>query len=417
MCLLVRAAQVAPDKGIFIIPQGHTKSTPERITYARLLQQAGVLGHLVRAIPVVKSDTVIILHLDNHRDNILWLWAIIAAGLVPAVSTPFTNDLDQRKKHFLHLKDVLHDPIVISRNKLVSEFAIIDGSLPIFTIESLASQIQNGSLETNVSYISSSPLEEGLSKYGESIFALMLTSGSAGHAKAVVLRHGQVISALVGKSAFHQTTGDDVFLNLSGMNHVANLTEIHLHSMYLAAEQVHVHAVDVIAQPMLYLQLIERHAASYSFAPNFFLASVRKVVQAFTPTEKNPLPDISSMRSLISGGEANPTGLAATLSQLLAKLGAPEHFIRPDFGMTETCAGSIYNVDCPAFDLTHGKEFTSLSRCIPGMKMRVTHSGADGAVVVLKANEVGNLEVTGANVFNKYFNNPEATASSFAANE
>ncbi|ROW11307.1 hypothetical protein VMCG_01024 [Cytospora schulzeri] len=405
--VLVRAAQVAPEKGMTIIPQGHTKSTPERITYSQLLQKAGVLSRLVRTIPGVKPDSIILLHLDNHRDNILWLWAIVAAGLVPAVSTPFTNDLDQRKKHLLHLKDVLRDPVVITREKLVSEFAIIDGSLPIHTIESLASQVRN------VPGNSSTLLEEGMSKSSESIFALMLTSGSTGHAKAVVLRHGQVVSALFGKSAFHQTTGDDVFLNWIGMDHVANLTEIHLHAMYLASEQVHVHAVDVIAQPMLYLQLIERYAASYSFAPNFFLASVRKAVQAFSPTEKNPLPDISSMRSLISGGEANPTGLAASLSQLLAKLGAPAHFIRPGFGMTETCAGSIYNVECPTFDLTHGREFTSLGHCIPGMKMRVTRPGADGLDVPLKANEVGNLEVTGANVFNQYFNNPEATASSF----
>lgn len=413
--VLVRAAQVAPEKGMTIIPHGNTKSTPERITYPQLLQKAGVLSRLVRAIPGVKSDTIILLHLDNHRDNILWLWAIIAAGLVPAVSTPFTNDLDQRKKHLLHLKDVLRDPIVITREKLVSEFAVMDGSLPIYTIGALASKIQDGPLEANVLSNSSAFLEEGMNKSSESIFALMLTSGSTGHAKAVALRHGQVVSALAGKSAFHQTSSDDVFLNWIGMDHVANLTEIHLHSMYLGAEQVHVHAVDVIAQPMLYLQLIERHAASYSFAPNFFLASVRKAVQAFLPTEKNPLPNISSMRSLISGGEANPTGLAASLSLSLAKLGAPEHFIRPGFGMTETCAGSIYNAQCPTFDMTHGKEFTSLGHCIPGMKMRVTRAGADGVDVVLKANEVGNLEVTGTMVFNQYFNNPEATASSFTA--
>lgn len=415
--VLVRAALITPEKGMTIIPQGRTKSTPERITYSKLLQQAAVLSRLVREIPGVKSDTIVLLHLDNHNDNIVWLWAIIAAGLVPAISTPFTNDLEQRKKHLLHLRDVLHDPVVITRENLLSEFAVADGAFATVTIESLASKVHDGLPGTSDTLPSnSSPplLEEGLSKPSESIFALMLTSGSTGHAKAVVLRHGQVVSALNGKSAYHQTTGDDVFLNWIGMDHVANLTEIHLHSMYLGAEQVHVHAVDVIAQPMLYLQLIERYAASYSFAPNFFLASVKKAVQGFTPTEKSPLPDLSSMRLLISGGEANPTALAASLSQTLSKLGAPEHLIRPGFGMTETCAGSIYNAECPTVDLKHGKEFTSLGKCIPCMRMRVTRTQAGGAgAVVLAANEVGNLEVTGANVFNEYFNNPEATASSF----
>jgi hypothetical protein len=35
----------------------------------------------------------------------------------------------------------------------------------------------------------------------------------------------------VGKSQHHQTTEDDVFLNWTGLDHVANLTEIHLHAL------------------------------------------------------------------------------------------------------------------------------------------------------------------------------------------
>jgi acyl-CoA synthetase (AMP-forming)/AMP-acid ligase II len=107
----------------------------------------------------------------------------------------------------------------------------------------------------------------------------MLTSGSTGNPKAVCLRHGQIISSLVGKATYHQTGHNDVFLNWIGMDHVANLTEIHLHAIALGAEQIHVPAVDLLANPLLFLDLIDRHRVSYSFAPNFFLASVKKALE------------------------------------------------------------------------------------------------------------------------------------------
>lgn len=205
------------------------------------------------------------------------------------------------------------------------------------------------------------------------------------------------------------------------MDHVANLTEVHLHAMYLGAEQVHAHAGDLITQPLLFLRLLERHCVSYTFAPNFFLSSVKKALEARGiatagangKVNGSGQPDLSSLRLLISGGEANSTALAASLTQALVRLGAHKHCIRPGFGMTETCAGSIYNTECPTFDVQHGREFTSLGHCIPCMRMRVTRPDILGASVPLKPGETGNLEVKGANVFSEYFNNREATESSF----
>ena len=403
--VLVRAAQTAPDKGLSIYPHGQTKTAPHRITYSHLLREAVALSQVVRNIPGLTPETIILLHLDCHQHNVLWLWATIAAGLVPAISTPFTNDLEQRRKHLLHLKGVLQDPIVITRQGLVSDLAVAEGSMRIFTVEDL--EKNKDALPERVRVNVDCP--HAFSKTDNDLFALMLTSGSTGHAKAVSLRHGQVITALLGKSRYHRTNYHDVFLNWIGMDHVANLTEIHLHAMILGAEQVHVHAVDLLAQPMTFLNLIGSHQASYTFAPNFFLASVKKALEGFTPSQADPLPNLSSLRALISGGEANSTALANALSELFSHLGAPRHFLRPGFGMTETCAGSIYGTKCPTFDTAHGREFTSLGRCIPCMSMRV--SRPRGGLV--PANEVGVLEVGGANVFGGYFNNPEATESAF----
>lgn len=77
--------------------------------------------------------------------------------------------------------------------------------------------------------------------------------------------------------------------------------------------------------------------------------------------------------------------------------------------MTETCAGSIYNRDCPSYDVSQKSEFASLGSCVPGISMRITSDTGD----VVGKNEIGNLEVSGPIIFGEYFNNPKATAESF----
>lgn len=421
--VLGRAAQLWPERGISIITgskggRGTSDPSSDKITYRQLLSQAHALSRAVLAIPGIRQDTVVLLHLDKHADNIPWLWAITAAGLVPAISTPFTSDPEQRKKHLAHLKNVLRDPVVITREGLVPEFAMMDHPFPIHTIEALAKGVEHGGdLASDPVPLLPDARSPTAHSMQQDLFCLMLTSGSTGNAKAVALRHSQVAAAIAGKAAFHKATGDDVFLNWIGMDHVANLTEIHLLAMHLGADQVHVQAIDVIAQPMLFLRLIEKFSVSYTFAPNFFLASVKKALDAFplsSPSQRQP-PDLTSLRALMSGGEANGTALAVSVDESFRTLGAQKHFLRPGFGMTETCAGSIYNAQCPTYDLGHGREFASLGHCIPCMAMRVTRAEQDGTVVVVKPGEVGYLEVKGANVFSEYFNNPDATAASFTA--
>ena len=102
----------------------------------------------------------------------------------------------------------------------------------------------------------------------------------------------------------------------------------------------------------------------------------------------------------------------AKLTKLLRRYDAPRIFIRPGFGMTETCAGAIYNTkDCPSVDIQHNSEFCSLGTCIPGMHMRIMCR--DGSIA--SANEIGSLEVSGPIVFQGYYNDKSATQDAFTS--
>jgi long-subunit acyl-CoA synthetase (AMP-forming) len=193
----------------------------------------------------------------------------------------------------------------------------------------------------------------------------------------------------------------------------------------------------ILAEPMTFLDRISVHKVTYAFAPNFFLASlVQRILEAPSQEKEDEPPasifeipakmlqgtdaraqipkqsvvDLSSLRALISGGESNVVQTCSTLTDLLQHFGAPRSFIRPGFGMTETCAGSIYNaIDCPAYDLARNAEFACLGDCIPGIHFRFCRQ--DGSVAA--DDEVGELQVTGELVFKGYYRDACNSAKSF----
>jgi acyl-CoA synthetase (AMP-forming)/AMP-acid ligase II len=65
--------------------------------------------------------------------------------------------------------------------------------------------------------------------------AFMLTSGSTGKPKAVVLRHSNFIASCAGKAKHHGTSSETPFLNWIAFDHVASLSEIHIHALLVDA--------------------------------------------------------------------------------------------------------------------------------------------------------------------------------------
>lgn len=396
--LLQKAAANTASNGLSIYSPGGVAQVGLRLSYGALLSSATVKASLLGQIDSIEDDSVVLLHFDNHQDSIEWFWAVTIAGVLPAISTPFTHDVEARKKHLMHLQNVLKNPVILTSERLVPEFLGIEG-LNIHTIESVVAGQKEGLIPI---------LPRGPLKKGNDIAALMLTSGSTGHAKAVALIHTQMLTSISGKSIHHGTTPKDKFLNWIGLDHVANLTETHLHSMNLSAEQVHVQASDLLVDPLRFLTLIGRHRITHTFAPNFFLASLRTALEKPDPFAGD-IPDLSCLRVLISGGEQTVVETCQALTLLLHKYGVHGEVIRPGFGMSETCAGSIYNRDCPSYDISNQSEFASLGSCVPGINMRI--SGDAGEIVA--KNEIGNLEISGPIVFKEYFNNAKATTESF----
>ena len=401
--LLKFAAESQSQRGLIIYPPGKVEA-PLKISYEELRLRAIHNAQLLCSIEGLNKSSVILLHFDNHLDNIVWFWAALYHGCLPAISTPFSNDPKQRDKHLSHLHILLKNPVCITRQNLLNDFA---GSknLKLEVVEKLDHNETHFVHETDELWSAQVPP----SRHDGAL--LMLTSGSTGNAKAVVLRHEQIIASITGKASIRQLPRDHAFLNWVGLDHVASMVEIHLQAMHLCVDQIHVQAVDLIASPFMFLKLIDRHRVSRSFAPNFFLSSLIRVLEPANGSAE--ILDLSCLHFLASGGEANPVETCSAVSKLLSACGAPNNVITPGFGMTETCAGAIYNINCPLYDLKKGLEFATLGNCMPGIKMRVTVSSKPQRLAM--PNECGDLEVSGPVVFREYFNDEKATTDAFTS--
>ena len=401
--LLKAAATSSPSNCLIIYEPGSTESH-RKISYQDLLAQAEYNSSILQRLDGFEKGKPILIHLDEHLDSFIWFWAVLIAEAIPTPTATFSNIPEQRQKHIEGLANLLGHPICVTRTKLLPLF---EGQkeLRIHTIESLLS---------HADYFLNQTVSRPSRSRKDDLAMLMLTSGSTGTPKAVRLRHKQVLAAVFGKLALRDHAAGKPFLNWIGLDHVASIVEIHLTAMYLGVDQVHVHAPDLLANPLSFLTLLSRHEITRTFAPNFFMAKLVIALRSERSDEREKAFDLSHLSWFGSGGEANDLETCTSLSELLTAYGAPNDVIVPGFGMTETCAGSIYNIECPACDVRHQRTFASVGECIPGMEIRVALQ-LDSPDALDSTTKAGDLEVRGLMVFDGYYNNTKATAEAFTA--
>ena len=457
---------------------GGEQLKPARLSYSELRILATQKADLLRRYEDIIPGKIILIHFQNHLENIIWFWASILAGCVPALSTPLINNHEGRVSHFKHLHRLLLDPIIITRQELVSSDFAENDILRVIAVEAVerlscsksgatvqiqanssANVLSNGypnrlmnchadKLSDGTTNCVANALPNGLSNchtHGhseistngstsglinshansltsgatcstEGVAVLMLTSGSTGNAKAVCLTHKQILAAISGKLSDMPLPQKSVLLNWIALDHVASLVEIHLCAMFAGLDQVHVPAVEILRNPLLFLRLLSEHRVSRTFAPHFFLHKLQGVLDTASAQD---IQDIN-LRYLIyiaSGGEPNNVNTCAQITKHLVKLGVPNRYVvTPGFGMTETCAGAIFNRKCPDIDIQAGREFAALGRCVPGIEMRASPiAPADSKTAVTNGfpTTEGALEIRGSIVFEKYFNDDEATRDAF----
>ncbi|MCB5181541.1 non-ribosomal peptide synthetase [Streptomyces antimicrobicus] len=388
--LLLAAAEQYPSSGLRhcrgAAHLGHQdESHPELLGRARRILTG------LRARGLRPQDKIVIV-LERSQEFLPTFWAAVLGGFVPCPVAPPAGDPVSWAERLRHVGALLDGPLLVTTAALAERLPAGAGVPAVAVLEELdgpeAAELHRAAPEDTA--------------------VLMLTSGSSGAAKAAMLSHAALLASMAAKNGHHRLSAADTSLNWVSFDHVAALLECHLLPLSTGSRQVHVPASAVLGDPLEFLRLIDRHGVTMTFTPNFLLGQINAAAGRLAATGERL--DLRRLRHVVSGGEAVVVATGETFLRTLAPYGLAPDALWPAFGMTETCAGSVYaRGTFPGAD--GDAEFAHLGTPVEGLRMRIV----DEAGRELPEGRAGELQLRGPMLTSGYLNDPRATAEAFTA--
>lgn len=389
---LVHAARAGSAEGIcFIRPDG----SESRMTYRELLDAASRMLAGIRAAGVAPGETVV-LQVADDPELLVAFWACVLGGFVPMpVNAGATAD--QREAA----------PGLLERvwNGYGKPWVITGAEQPL-SREVLADPAwRTAWLGDTRRLLAHSPDHRRHRAEPGDPAMYLLTSGSTGVPKAVVLTHGNVLSRTAATARVNRLGGRNRTFNWMPLDHVGGLVMFHVRDVYLGCHQVHARIEWVLEDPLRWIAAMDRHRADTTWAPNFAFGLINDQADRL----KEQSWDLSRLRYIMNGGEAIRNGVVRRFLELLAPFGLPADAMYPGWGMSETSAGVV---DCRFSAGDGGDErYVPVGRPQPGTSVRVV----DEHNALVPPGAIGNLQVSGAPVTGGYYRNPEQNRQSFTA--
>ncbi|WP_432586727.1 non-ribosomal peptide synthetase [Streptomyces sp. HD1123-B1] len=404
--ILLRAAYDHPESGVRYV-SGRDWSDSTHQPYPELVESALGLLEGLRGRGLEPRDTVALL-LTDQREFLTAFWACLLGGFVPCPMAPVPGDPARWAAQLGHVNELLEGPLLVTSAALAAELPDVPG-LAVAVVDELRGG-SVASVNARQLPLARRQLPPGVHLAEPSDLALLvLTSGSTGHSKAVMLTHGNILASMAGKADKQRLSEIDITFNWISYDHVAALLEAHMLPLYVGAGQLHAEPSVILEEPLRFLRIISRHKVTMTFTPNFLLgplnASARAVGEEVAAGGEGL--DLSALRHIVSGGEANVVATGEAFLDRYAPYGLRRGALWPAFGMTETCAGSIYNRGFPAGD--RGEEFANLGTPVLDLRIRV----ADDDHRELPPGEVGELQLSGPMITSGYYRDTSATEEAF----
>jgi acyl-CoA synthetase (AMP-forming)/AMP-acid ligase II/thioesterase domain-containing protein len=387
--LLLRAAEFFPDAKIRSVTAGTEDLAP--LSYSSLLEDARHISGGLRANGCRPGSAVALL-LERPHDFLPAFWGCVLGGYIPCPLAPLRGDSERCARHLAQVNTLLDRPLFVTTQSA-------DIELPENAISAEISSLRRGT-----------PREAAHEAREQDLAILMLTSGSTGQAKAVELTHGNLLASLAGRAARQRLSAADTMFNWIAFDHVAALLESQMTAAYVGANQIHAEPATILADPLLFLRIIRRYRVTIAFAPNFLLGQINAALSDVQGgATKVPSLDLSCLRRIVTGGEANVITTGRRFLDLLAPYGLSPDALWPAFGMTETCAACVYSHEFPRIDAEC--EFAAVGTPIDRLKVRIV----DPNGFALPPGREGELQLNGPMIFARYHNNEEATRAAFTS--
>ncbi|MCX5661183.1 MAG: amino acid adenylation domain-containing protein [Planctomycetota bacterium] len=396
---LAQAAAEQPARGVTFIRPGQP---PLERTYAQILDEArAILGGLRRL--GLKPGDKALFQLEANEDFVPAFWACVLGGIVPVPISiaPGYQQSNATLQKLANGWELCDRPPVIASDALAPALRKLAPALgiPSLRVEAIA--------DLRTASSNSPPSPDAHTPAPADLALLLLTSGSTGLPKAVMLSHANLLSRSAASIQFDGFTPDDVSLNFLPLDHVGGIVMWHVRDVLTRCRQVLVPASMILESPLLWVDLMDRHRVTTTWAPNFAFGLVNDHASAIARRRW----DLSATRFILNGGEAVVARTARRFLELLEPHGLPPTAMRPAWGMSETSSGISSSHHFSRATSSDADRYVEVGPAMPGSSFRLV----DAEERVVPEGVVGRLQVTGPTITAGYYKNPEANAESFTA--
>lgn len=345
-----------------------------RYSYGDAFAWAGRYANALRAAGVKAGDRVAVQVEKSPAMLFLYLACVRAGAIFLPLNTAYT---------LAELEYFIGDA---EPSLIVSDPSKLDGARGIAKAAAVETLDKSGKGSLFDKAQAASPDFENAECGPDDLAAILYTSGTTGRSKGAMLSHDNLASNSLMLVEYWRWSASDVLLHALPIYHTHGLFVATNVTMFSGASMIFMAKFD---PDQIFAQM--PNATAMMGVPTFY---VRLVDDARLTREAT-----KNMRVFISGSAPL---LADTHDAFRAKTG---HAILERYGMTETNMNTSNPYDGDRVAGTVGFP-------LPGVSLRVVdpESGAK-----LAADEIGMIEVKGANVFKGYWRMPEKTAAEFKA--
>jgi acyl-CoA synthetase (AMP-forming)/AMP-acid ligase II/short-subunit dehydrogenase involved in D-alanine esterification of teichoic acids/acyl carrier protein len=392
---LERAARESPERGVVYIQSDGTDIFQ---SYPALLEEAERILAGLRSFGLKPQDKVLF-QLERNQDFIPAFWGCQLGGFVPVPISiaPTYTSVNSAVSKLYNAWQMLDRPLVLTSKRLTQAVGSLSDLL----------NLQNFEVRAIDDLLMAEPDRNWHDSQRDDLALLMLTSGSTGMPKGVMLNHHNLLCRSAGSAQMNGFSSLDVTLNWMPLDHVAGIIYFHLRDVYLGCQQIHGPSESVLQDPLKWLDWIDRYRVSITFAPNFAYGLVND--RAVEVGRRGW--DLASMRYVLNGAEAIVAKTARRFIDLLRPYGLASSAMHPAWGMSETSSGVTYS-DSFSLDLVKDDDaFVEVGAPIPGFSMRMV----DAQDHVVEEGVIGRLQVKGSSVMSGYYRNPVLTREVFTA--
>jgi acyl-CoA synthetase (AMP-forming)/AMP-acid ligase II len=326
---LLQAAGSDPTPGVLSV---QFDGSEQFYSYAELLDRAQRILRGLRQLGLQPHDPVI-LQLPQPLEFLAGFWGCVLGGFVPvplAVAPSYT--LDNGKAHTVHAGvQLLEQVTVLTTSALqgaIAEFLQADrpeaDQPQIVAIDSLLQNV---------------PDRDVYRAALDDLALILLTSGSTGAPKGVMLSTRNILTSTYGMATVNGLSRQSILLNWMPLEHVASLVMFHLTPVCLGCQQIHAPIDRILQEPLYWLDLLDRYRVTATWAPNFAYGLVIDRAAAMAQCQW----DLSSIEWMGNGAEAVVGKTTRQFLTLLEPHGLRSTAVSPGYGMSETCSGIIHS--------------------------------------------------------------------------